>query len=164
MPTPHSGTAVAERDWLSAEAYLDALEHEARDHAANAPDIVEDLFNLFSGPPLTGALCKGMTQDQIDRVFYPERRGKGHVTVATLARAREVCFACPALVPCLQRALEGNERQGIWAGTSRRTRLRIRVMIAEGRTTMARVLMDFALHNTARYDQLRPDATEEDSA
>lgn len=51
-------------------------------------------------------------------VFFPEQGG-------TAAAARRICSACPVVEDCLQYAVEHNE-QGIWGGTSAKTRQRMR--------------------------------------
>lgn len=51
-------------------------------------------------------------------VFFPEQGG-------TAAAARRICSTCPVVADCLQYAVEHNE-QGIWGGTSAKTRQRMR--------------------------------------
>lgn len=155
---------MGQEAWASAEDWLDAVQQQERDLAAGAPSLVPDLFGLFSGPNLKGALCRELPPHEQDAIFYPEVHGQPRVTVSSLVMAREICSQCPVMVGCLKGAIERNERIGIWAGTSRRTRLRIRVAVAEGRTTLGEVLLDFALGFTARWDQLTPPIDEEDPA
>lgn len=42
------------------------------------------------------------------------------------AEAKAVCARCPVAEQCLDFALMGNERYGIWGGTSERDRRRLR--------------------------------------
>jgi hypothetical protein len=141
--------------WMSADSWLDDQEHAARSH---------DFPALIPPPllttPLTGALCSELSWYEADFVFYPIPK----VTVADLARAQVMCFACPALRGCLQGSIERNERHGIWAGTSRRTRLRIRVMIATTDLTLDQVLDDFEAGHIDPYVTLPTTANEYDEA
>jgi WhiB family transcriptional regulator, redox-sensing transcriptional regulator len=52
-------------------------------------------------------------------VFYPE---KGERT----ATAKAICALCPVRRPCLQYALDHDERFGVWGGLSERERRRLR--------------------------------------
>jgi len=60
-----------------------------------------------------GALCVGQTD-----TMYPEDR---HATAA-----KALCRECPCRVPCLEHALKHNEKDGVWGGTTRDDRARIR--------------------------------------
>lgn len=51
--------------------------------------------------------CAGKTT-----LFYEERNRD------SVARAKELCGTCPAIAPCLASALAGDERDGIWGGTT----------------------------------------------
>lgn len=51
--------------------------------------------------------------------FYPERG-------ATAAQAKKVCTVCPVQAECLESAISKNEQYGVWGGTSRRDRNRIK--------------------------------------
>lgn len=61
------------------------------------------------------ANCLGVNPD----LFYPER---GEST----REAKAVCKACDVRPDCLEYALKGGEKFGIWGGTSERERRRIR--------------------------------------
>jgi Transcription factor WhiB len=41
-----------------------------------------------------------------------------------LVRAKSLCFRCPVLEPCLEAALERDERWGVWGGLTARERRR----------------------------------------
>lgn len=60
------------------------------------------------------ALCGEVGGD----FWFPE---KGEST----REAKQVCVACPVRAICLQYALDGNERFGIWGGLSERERRRL---------------------------------------
>lgn len=60
-------------------------------------------------------LCRGVNPD----LFFPER---GEST----REAKEVCRGCPVREECLEYALAGGEKFGIWGGLSERERRRIR--------------------------------------
>ena len=50
--------------------------------------------------------CRGATD-----LFFP-------TTGEANSPARAICAACPVREPCLEYALEANEKYGIWAGTT----------------------------------------------
>lgn len=63
-------------------------------------------------PPWTeDALCAETDPE----VFFPEKGGSNRP-------AKAICAACPVSVPCLQYALDNDERFGIWGGTSEKDR------------------------------------------
>jgi WhiB family redox-sensing transcriptional regulator len=68
-------------------------------------------------PLLPGALCKG----EDPRVWFPSAPGRG-----SARRAKAVCTACPARAGCLEWALEANEVEGVWGGTTPAERAEIR--------------------------------------
>jgi WhiB family transcriptional regulator, redox-sensing transcriptional regulator len=51
--------------------------------------------------------------------FFPDKGGSA-------AAAKRVCRACPVAAECLEFALAGNERFGVWGGLSERERRRIK--------------------------------------
>lgn len=52
-------------------------------------------------------------------IFFPDQGGDYEV-------AKEVCAGCPVKEPCLEFALAGGEKYGIWGGMSERQRRRLR--------------------------------------
>ena len=50
--------------------------------------------------------------------FFPEKGG-------STRDAKKICEGCPVTVPCLQYALDNNERHGIYGGLSERERRRM---------------------------------------
>lgn len=60
-------------------------------------------------------------------LFHPAK-----ITHRSAAAAKQICAACPALTPCLQYAVEHDERQGIWGCTTPRERTRIRQQVGQG--------------------------------
>lgn len=63
----------------------------------------------------THAACYGMDPD----LFFPTK-GEG------AREARLTCAACPVRQPCLQFALDNNEKYGIWGGLATKERRRLR--------------------------------------
>lgn len=51
-------------------------------------------------------------------VFYPS-------TDELAEEAKVVCAECPVRQPCLEHALSGRERDGVWGGLTERERRRI---------------------------------------
>ena len=49
-------------------------------------------------------------------LFYPI--GEGPAFAAQIARAKDICGACPVRAACLAQALTHRELHGIWGGTS----------------------------------------------
>jgi hypothetical protein len=56
-------------------------------------------------PALPGALCKGADPG----LWFPGRGGSPEA-------AKAVCRSCPARVPCLEWAVQADERSGVWGG------------------------------------------------
>lgn len=63
---------------------------------------------------MDNAVCAQVDAD----LWFPETGGNA-------ALARRICSTCPVAADCLQYAVEHNE-QGIWGGTSAKTRQRMR--------------------------------------
>lgn len=57
--------------------------------------------------------------DADPEAFFPEKGG-------STREAKRICAMCPVREPCLQYALEHEERFGIWGGLSERERRRLR--------------------------------------
>jgi WhiB family redox-sensing transcriptional regulator len=55
-------------------------------------------------------------------LFFPS----GDAETRNVERARAICMACPVTEPCLEFALETNQRAGIWGGTSEEERKALR--------------------------------------
>jgi WhiB family transcriptional regulator, redox-sensing transcriptional regulator len=73
------------------------------------------------------ALCAQTDPD----AFFPEKGG-------STSAPKSVCGRCPVRTPCLEYALEHNERHGVWGGKSepeRRVLLRQRRAATPGATT-----------------------------
>lgn len=60
------------------------------------------------------AACRGLDVE----VFYPS-------TDELAEEAKVVCAECPVRQPCLEHALSGRERDGVWGGLTERERRRI---------------------------------------
>lgn len=61
----------------------------------------------FAIPHLPDALC----QNTDPEIFYPDKGG-------TATDAKKVCRSCDEQDPCLQWALDHDERYGVWGGLS----------------------------------------------
>ena len=61
------------------------------------------------------AACRAMDPE----LFFPTRG-------APTREAKEVCLRCPVRAECLDAAMTGRERFGIWGGLSERERRRLR--------------------------------------
>lgn len=57
--------------------------------------------------------------DADPEAFFPEKGG-------STREAKRICADCPVAEPCLEYALEHDERFGIWGGLSERERRRAR--------------------------------------
>jgi WhiB family transcriptional regulator, redox-sensing transcriptional regulator len=68
-------------------------------------------------PSLPGALCKGEDPGP----WFPPGAGR-----FSAEAAKAVCAACPARVRCLEWALEVNEAEGVWGGTTPAERAEMR--------------------------------------
>jgi WhiB family redox-sensing transcriptional regulator len=83
-------------------------------HEPGRPPTFAEL--LFARPPWQErALCRGQTE-----LFFPERG-------ASTEPAKAICDECPVRAECLDHALEGRDRHGIWGGLSERQRRKLRV-------------------------------------
>ncbi len=73
------------------------------------------LLQLLLRPDwMDAALCA-----QVDpELWFPEKGG-------TVRPAKELCGGCPVRAECLELALAGDERFGIWGGLSERERRRL---------------------------------------
>lgn len=108
----------------------------------------------------TQARCK--STESPDRVFFGDKEDDedDHHTSLTISQIREVkefCKGCPVFTDCLTHALTAPERHGIWAGTSKRTRLRILGMMSEGTVTIEEVVIDYLEGRERRYESRRSD-------
>ncbi len=63
------------------------------------------------------ALCKGFDPD----VFFPDEGD-----TAAIAYAKSICQGCPVIEECLTYAVEMNQTEGIWGGTTKQERRRLR--------------------------------------
>lgn len=83
------------------------------------PYAMVDLFSARLMPPFLGAevACAGMPT----AMFYPESMAK-----AAVAPARRICARCKVLERCLEWAVETGQEHGVWGGTTRAQRDRIR--------------------------------------
>lgn len=87
-----------------------------------------------------------------DEMFFPEI-----IERKQLRMVKVFCRECPVFSECLTHALTKPERNGVWAGTSQRTRARIGKMVETGDTTVAQVVSDYMDGKERRYESLEGD-------
>jgi WhiB family redox-sensing transcriptional regulator len=97
---------------------------------AHKPDQSDSLWESLNlgAPEATKWMRSGVCMETDPEAFFPE---KGKPT----ATAKAVCVGCPVRPECLEYALDGNERFGVWGGLSERERrplLRQRRKVDEG--------------------------------
>lgn len=101
------------------------------------------------------ARCKDVADS--DDMFFGEGEDttKTSLTISKIREVKAFCKQCPVFTECLTHALTTPERHGVWAGTSKRTRLRILVLIEEGITTVADVVADYIEGRERKYESAR---------
>lgn len=81
-------------------------------------------------PPHRGPLApRGLRPDWMDEGACKGRTDlffQGEGANDKLAQAKRICASCPVSAECLAYALQHNERDGVWGGTSVEERERIR--------------------------------------
>lgn len=60
-------------------------------------------------------------RDDTEGLFFPDETDLGSINAA-----KAVCSSCPVQDDCLAYAIESNQTEGIWAGTTGKERRRIR--------------------------------------
>ena len=80
----------------------------------------------------TSALCRHTDPD----LFFPV--GTTGIALEHIAAAKAVCEQCPVKEPCLQFAIETNQDNGIWGGTSEEERRVLRRAFVRERRAAAR--------------------------
>lgn len=58
-------------------------------------------------------------------LFFPPMRAPRHEKRAAERKAKRLCFSCPVRAECLEAAIEGEERHGVWGGMTSRERRRM---------------------------------------
>lgn len=87
--------------------------------------------------------------------FFADDEPDFPARIARVRRASKLCDVCPVFTECLRWALENREEHGVWAGTSRRTRLKIFGLLDEGVVTVEDVI---EVYLNGQGDQFRPSA------
>jgi WhiB family transcriptional regulator, redox-sensing transcriptional regulator len=73
------------------------------------------------------AKCARMDQEIFFGGEYEgRRRHRPSLTSIEIRRAKAICAVCPVLWDCFQYAMENDEEYGVWGGTTRRERQRLR--------------------------------------
>ena len=86
-------------------------------------------------PSWSSGLDESWRQDALcaetdPEAFFPEKGG-------STREAKRVCIGCSVRMECLEFALAGDERFGIWGGLSERERRRVRLQRREAATLSA---------------------------
>lgn len=77
----------------------------------------EPALNYLDEPWRDLAACR----DDSEGLFFPDE-----TDIGTINAAKAICAACPVQDECLSYAIETNQSQGIWAGTTPKERRRLR--------------------------------------
>lgn len=103
------------------------------------------------------AKCSQSSPSEADEKFFGESEDhtKTSLTIIKIREVKAFCKTCPVFVDCLTHSLSTPERHGIWAGTSKRTRLRILALIEEGSTTIIQVVEDYLNGREKKYESIR---------
>jgi WhiB family transcriptional regulator, redox-sensing transcriptional regulator len=64
--------------------------------------------------------------------YHGWQRNRPSLTSVEIRRAKAICATCPVLWECFQWAMDNDEEYGVWGGTTRRERARLRS--SKGRT------------------------------
>lgn len=101
------------------------------------------------------ARCRSV--EKPDDMFFgeDENHNRTSLTVSKIREVKAFCKECPVFTECLTHALTTPERHGIWAGTSKRTRMRILDMITRGKTTVETVVGDYLAGRERKYESIR---------
>jgi WhiB family redox-sensing transcriptional regulator len=67
---------------------------------------------------VTTLFPSGLCAQTDPELFFPEKGG-------STKAAKKICMACPERIDCLEAALAGEEKFGIWGGLTERERRRI---------------------------------------
>lgn len=104
------------------------------------------------------AKCRSI--ENADDTFFGELEDQTRtsLTITKIRAVKEYCRSCPVFAQCLTHALSTPERHGIWAGTSKRTRLRILALIEVGAATIPEVVRDYLDGKERRYESIRRSA------
>lgn len=69
------------------------------------------------------AKCRGEAGADFFPPFGGERKRE---RVVREQRAKAICATCPVITPCLEQAVAGDERFGVWGGLTFEERLQVR--------------------------------------
>ena len=119
------------------------------------PEEVEKTKNMPFPEWHLDALCRNV--ENPDDMFFGESEDQTRttMTITKIKQVKKFCRSCPVFETCLTHALSYPEKYGIWAGTSRRTRLRIFSMVDAGSTTVETVISDYLNGREKKYESVR---------
>jgi hypothetical protein len=147
-----SASPSTERQWIRADLV------KTQDTPPSAPERAEPknypwaaLFPSWHDK----ARCKDV--DKPDDMFFgeDENHNRTSLTITKIREVKAFCMGCPVFTDCLTHALTQPERHGIWAGTSKRTRMRILDLVARGKTTVETVVEDYLSGRERQYESIR---------
>ena len=103
------------------------------------------------------AKCSQSSPHEADERFFGESidHTRTSLTIIKIREVKAFCKTCPVFTECLTHSLATPERHGIWAGTSKRTRLRILALIEQGRTSIIQVVDDYLNGREKKYESIR---------
>jgi hypothetical protein len=103
------------------------------------------------------SLCGRLDPKKADEIFFGEGDNptRATMTITQLKAVKSFCRDCPVFTECLTHSLVTPERHGIWAGTSKRTRLRILVLLDLREVTIPEVVQDYREGRERKYESIR---------
>lgn len=134
--------------------WISANDIEWPEYDPEPPEEREFKWSLF---PEWHEDAKCRSVENPDDMFFGESEDESRTTM-TVSKLREVkafCMSCPVWETCMRHALTQPERHGIWAGTSKRTRLRILLLLDSGEITVDQVVEDYKSGREKQYESIR---------
>ena len=124
------------------------------------PEREERKFSWADMMPAWHQWARCRTTANPDQIFFGDKEDDeddhhASLTITQIREVKEFCKGCPVFEECMTHALTTPERHGIWAGTSKRTRLRIIRMMDEGIVTIEEVIVDFLEGRERKYESSR---------
>jgi WhiB family transcriptional regulator, redox-sensing transcriptional regulator len=87
--------------------------------------------------------CRGVDQDIFfGKEYHGEQRHRPSLTSIEIRRAKAICAVCPVLWDCFSYAMANEEEYGVWGGTTRRERQRLRTQTTSRRTTFSKAALE----------------------
>lgn len=145
--TSSTRSASASTAWVSA----DAIPEDDWE-----PDPVVEEYRWSRFPEWhKESLCRSIPIEDVDRMFFGETGDRVSLTITDIRETKAFCKTCPVFAKCLTHALTEPEHHGIWAGTSKRTRMRILTLVNSGQRTVEEVVSDYLEGRERQYESIR---------